>query len=81
MFASPATGAPGFLSPDAQLTLLAYASHRQRRVTPSSFAAEVYALLEGVRMALELASTQAHVFTGDAHALAAIDVYTDNLSL
>ena len=81
VFASPATGAPGVLRPDTELTLLAYASHRQRRVTHSSLAAEVYAMLEGVRMALELASTQAHVFAGDAHALASIDVYTDNLSL
>jgi len=81
VFASPATGARGFLSPDTQLTLLAYASHRQRRVTHFSFAAEVYTILKEVLMALELASTQAHVFAGDAHALAFIDVDTEDLSL
>jgi len=71
----------GPMPPDAALTLLLYVSHRQRRVTHSSFAAETYALLEGVRAALELAAIHAHIHTGDEFHLPPIDVYTDNLSL
>ncbi|OSX78708.1 hypothetical protein BU14_0103s0051 [Porphyra umbilicalis] len=71
----------GPMLPDAVLSLLLYVSHRQRRVTHSSFAAEVYALLEGVRAALELAAIHAHIHTGDEFNLPPIDAYTDNLSL
>lgn len=63
------------------MTLLLCTSRRQRRVTHSSFAAEVYALLEGVREALELAAIHAHIHEGDEYRLAPIDAYTDNLSL
>jgi len=69
------------MSPDAVLTLLLYTSHRQRRVTHSSFAAEVYALLEGVRAVLELAAIHAHIHSGDEYNLPPVDAYTDNLSL
>jgi len=69
------------MSPDAALTLLLYTSHRQRRVTHSSFAAEVYALLKGVRAVLELAVIHAHIHAGDEYCRPPIDAYTDNLSL
>ena len=81
VFASPASVPAGRLAPDAPLTLLAYGSHRQRRVTHSSFAAEVYAMLEGVRAATEVAVVHALLSTGDEYRLAPLDVYTDNLSL
>lgn len=47
--------------------MLQFASHRQRRVTHSSFAAEVCALLEGKRAVKELAVVHALVHTGDEH--------------
>lgn len=81
IFATSGTVAAGPMPPDAPMTLLLYTSHRQRRVTHSSFAAEVYALLEGVRAALELAAIHAHIHEGDEYRLAPIDAYTDNLSL
>lgn len=81
IFASPASVRPGNMPADAPLVLLQYGSHRQRRVTHSSFAAEVYAMLEGVRAAKELAIVHALVNHGDEYAQAPIDVYTDNLSL
>eukprot|EP00168_Porphyra_purpurea_P001895 TRINITY_DN12232_c0_g1_i1.p1 TRINITY_DN12232_c0_g1~~TRINITY_DN12232_c0_g1_i1.p1 ORF type:complete len:325 (-),score=66.71 TRINITY_DN12232_c0_g1_i1:469-1443(-) len=81
IFTTAATAAAGPLTPDTPLTLLQYASHRQRRVTHSSFAAEVYALLEGMRAVKELAVIHALVHTGDEYTQAPVDVYTDNLSL
>jgi len=81
VFSTSAAVPAGPMSPDAVLTLLLYTSHRQGRVTHSSFAAEVYALLEGVRAVLELAAIHAHIHTGDEYALPPIDAYTDNLSL
>lgn len=81
IFSTPSSVAAGRLPPDAPLVLLQYASHRQRRVTHSSFAAEVYALLEGMRAVKELAVVHALVHTGDEYAQAPVDVYTDNLSL
>lgn len=81
VFATPATVPAGCLAPDAPLTLLDYASRKQRRVTHSSFAAEVYALLEGMRAVKELAAVHAVVYTGDEHAQPAVDVYIDSLSL
>ena len=71
----------GLMPPEAALTLLLYVSHRQRRVTHSSFAAEAYAMLEAVRAALELAAIHAHIHTGDEFYRPPIDVYTDNPSL
>lgn len=76
-----ATAAAKTLRPDTPLTLLHFASHRQRRVTHSSFAAEVCALLEGKRAVKELAVVHALVHTGDEHTQAPARVYTDNLSL
>lgn len=81
IFATSGSVMPGPMPPDTPMTLLLYTSHRQRRVTHSSFAAEVYALLEGVREALELAAIHAHIHEGDEYRLAPIDAYTDNLSL
>lgn len=81
VFATSSTVRPGPMQPDAPMTLLLYTSHRQRRVTHSSFAAEVYPLLEGVRATLELAAIHAHIHGGDEYRLPPIDTYTDNLSL
>eukprot|EP00168_Porphyra_purpurea_P006046 TRINITY_DN1729_c0_g1_i2.p1 TRINITY_DN1729_c0_g1~~TRINITY_DN1729_c0_g1_i2.p1 ORF type:complete len:362 (-),score=33.23 TRINITY_DN1729_c0_g1_i2:107-1192(-) len=81
IFTTSAAVAPGPLSADANMTLLLYTSHRQRRVTHSSFSSEFYALLEGVRVVLELSAVHAHVHTGDKYDLPPIDAYTDNLSL
>lgn len=81
VFATSGLAMPGPMTPDTPMTLLLYTSHRQRRVTHSSFAAEVYALLEGVRAVLELAAIHAHIHDGDEYHLAPIDAYTDNLSL
>lgn len=47
MFTTPATAAAGPLTPNTSHTLLQCASYRQRRMTRSSFAAEVHALIEG----------------------------------
>lgn len=81
VFATSGLAMPGPMTPDTPMTLLLYTSHRQRRVTHSSFAAEVYALLEGVRAVLELAAIHAHIHDGDEYHLAPIDACTDNLSL
>jgi len=81
VFSTSAAVPPGPMFPDAALTLLLYTSHRKRRVTHSSFAAEVYALLEGVRAVLELAVIHAHIHAGDEYRLPPIEAYTDNLSL
>jgi len=69
------------MAPNALLTLLLYTSHRQRRVTHSNIAAEVYALLEVVRAVLELAAIHAHIDTGDEYSLPLIDAFADKLSL
>lgn len=81
VFTSPASVRPGRMSADAPLVLLDYGSHHQRRVTHSSFAAEVYAMLEGVRAAKELTIIHGLVHHGNEYAQPAVDVYTDNLSL
>lgn len=81
IFASPASVPAGVMPADAPLVLLQYGSHRQRRVTHSSFAAEVYAMLEGVRAAKDLAVVHALVNHGNEYTQAPVDVYTDNLSL
>lgn len=61
--------------------LLQYGSRRQRTVTNSSFAAEVYAMLEGVRAAKELAVIHALINYGNQYKQAPVDVYSGNISL
>jgi len=63
------------------VTLLLYTSHRQRCVTYSSVAAEVYELLEGVRAVLELAAIHTHILTENEFNKPPVDAFTDNLSL
>jgi len=70
-------GARGALHPDTALTLLAWGSHRQRRVTHSSFAAETYALLDGMRAAIETACVLAHLTDGTDASLLPVDAFTD----
>lgn len=50
-------------------------------MTHPSFAAEAYALLEGMRAVKELAVTHALAHTGDEYTQDPVDVYTGNLSL
>lgn len=78
--ASPASVPAGRMPANATLVLLQYGSHSQGRVTHSSFAAEVYAMLEGLRSAKEKAFIHALVPYGEEYAQAPVDVYTDKLS-
>lgn len=68
----------GSLSPDTPLFLLAWGSHKQRRVTHSSFAAETYALLDGMCAAITsatfLSRRPGHAELGAAAALAGAGV-------
>eukprot|EP00168_Porphyra_purpurea_P014905 TRINITY_DN4404_c0_g1_i2.p3 TRINITY_DN4404_c0_g1~~TRINITY_DN4404_c0_g1_i2.p3 ORF type:complete len:170 (+),score=38.56 TRINITY_DN4404_c0_g1_i2:1670-2179(+) len=70
----------GALSADTPLVLLAWGSHKQHRVTHSSFASETYALLDGMRAAIEVACVHSHLTNGVDTALAYIDANTDSLS-
>eukprot|EP00168_Porphyra_purpurea_P013641 TRINITY_DN3792_c0_g1_i1.p1 TRINITY_DN3792_c0_g1~~TRINITY_DN3792_c0_g1_i1.p1 ORF type:complete len:520 (+),score=117.04 TRINITY_DN3792_c0_g1_i1:298-1857(+) len=72
-----ADGARGALHPATELVLLAWGSHRQKRVTHSSFAAETYALLDGIRAAIEVAYVLAHLTDGSDAALAPVDAFID----
>ncbi|KAK1865822.1 hypothetical protein I4F81_008345 [Pyropia yezoensis] len=81
IFTTPGSVPSGRMPADAPMVLLQYGSHRQRKVTHSSFAAEVYAMLEGVRAAKELAVIHALINYGNEYKQAPVDVYTDNLSL
>lgn len=66
---------------DSLLVLLQYGCHRQRKFTHSSFEAEEFAMLEGVRTAKELAAIHALVSFGNKYRQAPVDVYTDNVCL
>lgn len=81
ILSAPGSVPSGRMPANSPLVLLQYGSHRQRRVTHSSFAAEVYAMLEGVRAAKELAVIHALANYGNEYKQAPVDVYTDNLSL
>lgn len=62
-------------------TLVAWGSHRQRRVTHSSFAAEAFALLHGLQASLTIASV-AGVVMGDADQVPLpFHVVTDSLGV
>lgn len=64
----------GGLAPYAPRMLLAYASRKKRRVTHSSFAAEVYDIPEGIRAIKELSVVHALVYFADEHAQPAVDI-------
>jgi len=81
VFSPPDSASGGCLSPESPLTLLRYGSHRQRRVTHSSFAAEVYEMLEGVCAAMEVAAIHGFIASGDEYLQPPLDVFTDNLSV
>lgn len=74
-------GNRGALAADTKLVLLASGSHRQRRVTHSSFAAETYALLDGMRAAVEVACQLTRMTDGPDAPLLPIDAVVDCLSL
>lgn len=71
----------GSLLRDTPLVLLAWGSHKERRVTHSSFAAETYALLDGMRAENGVAYVLAQLTHAVDAALAPIDAFTDSLSL
>lgn len=77
IFSAPGSVPRGRMPADSPLVLLQYGSHRQRKVTHFSFAAEVYAMLDGLRAAKELAVVHALVNHGNEYKQAPIDVYTD----
>lgn len=81
IISSPSSAAPGRLGPDLPLSLLQFASHRQRRATHIAFSSDVYAPLEGMRAVKEIGVVHALVHTGDEYAQAPVDVYTENMSL
>lgn len=81
VFLARDTGARGELKADSELVLLAWGSHRQRRVTHSSFAAETYALLDGMRAAIEVACLLALACGGPDAPFSPIDAVLDCLSL
>lgn len=62
-------------------TLVAWGSHRQRRVTHSSFAAEAFALLHGLQAALVSASVAGALLGGKDHAPLPVHVVTDSLGV
>lgn len=81
IFLARDTGCRGALAADTQLALLDWGSHRQRRVTHSAFTAEMYALLDGTRAAIEVACVLAHITHGVDTALVPIDASNDCQSL
>lgn len=81
VFMAHDNGTRGDLSADTPLVLLAWGSHKQRRVTHSSFAAETYALLDGMSAAVEVACILGHMTHGPDGDLPPIDAVTDCLSL
>lgn len=63
----------GAHGPATPLVLLAWGSRRQLRVTQSSFSAETYAPLDGMRAALEVACVLANISDGTESTLAPVD--------
>lgn len=71
----------GSLAAGSPLVILAWGSRKQLRVTHSTFGAETYALLDGIRAAVEVSCVPAHLTNGVDMALCFIDAVTDFLSL
>lgn len=61
--------------------MVAWGSHRQRRVTHSSFAAEAFALLHGLQAALTLASVAGALLGGADQVPPSVHVVTDSLGV
>lgn len=79
---SSAAGSDGRV-PDGlgRSTMVAWGSHRQRRVTHSSFAAEAFALLHGLQAALTLASVAGALLGGADQVPPSVHVVTDSLGV
>lgn len=75
------SGSRGALAADTPLVLLMSGSHRQRHVTHSFFASDAYALLDGMRVAIELACMLGQTTSGLGVDLRPIDAVTDCLTL
>lgn len=73
---SPAAGADAV---DADL--VAWGSHRQRRVTHSSYAAEVFSLLQALHVALDAADVAGLLFEGAAGKGLAVHAFVDSRAL
>lgn len=61
--------------------LVAWGSHRQRRVTHSSFAAEAFSLLQGMLSALDAAAVAGLLFEGTEGATPPVHLFIDSLAL
>lgn len=81
IFLAHECGSRGALAADTPLVLLVSGSHRQRHVTQSFFAAEAYALLDGMRAAIEVACMLGQTTNGLGVDVRPIDAVTDCLTL
>ena len=61
--------------------LIAWSSHRQRRVTHSSFAAEAFSLLQGLHAALGVADVACLLLSGPGGAALPVHAFIDSRSL
>ena len=77
-------GAAGSVAAEADgvsADLVAWGSHRQRRVTHSSFAAEAFGLLQGLRSALDAADVAWLLFDGAVGGGLPVHAFVDSRSL
>lgn len=83
LFLTPSSSAGAVGVPDGQgpCTLVAWGSHRQRRVTHSSFAAEAFALLHGLQTALVVSSAAGCLLGGTDRRPLPIHVMLDSMGV
>jgi len=77
-------GAAGSVAAEAEgvsADLVAWGSHRQRRVTHSSFAAEAFGLLQGLRSALDASDVAGLLFDGAVGGGLPVHAFVDSRSL
>jgi len=76
-----AAGSAAAAADGVSADLVAWGSHRQRRVTHSSFAAEAFGLLQGLRSALDAAAVAGLLFNGSVGADLPVHAFVDSRSL
>ena len=76
-----AVGSAAAAADGVSADLVAWGSHRQRRVTLSSFAAEAFGLLQGLCSALDAAAVAGLVFDGSVSAGFPIHAFVESRSL
>lgn len=81
VFLATGTGFRGDLGATTILVPLEWDSHLQRHVNHRSFADETYALLDGMRAAVDVACVLANLLAGMDYSLALIDAFIDCHSL